>query len=75
MARTVIDIDDAALTEAASVLGTKTKVDTVNTALREIASRAKRVRDLDRALDSMADLADPAVMRGAARETSFDAAD
>lgn len=34
MARTVIDIDDAALARAAAILGTTTKVDTVNHALR-----------------------------------------
>lgn len=65
MARTVIDIDDKALAEAAKALGTKTKVDTVNSALREIAGRARRVRGLDDALDKMTDLADPDVMSGA----------
>lgn len=37
MARTVIDIDDDALVRAAAVLGTTTKVDTVNQALRLVA--------------------------------------
>lgn len=43
MAKTVIDLDTEALQEAAEVLGTRTKVDTVNTALREIANRARRL--------------------------------
>lgn len=43
MARTVIDIDDKALTAAKEVLGTKTKVETVNAALREIAQRESRL--------------------------------
>jgi Arc/MetJ family transcription regulator len=67
MARTVIDIDDKALAEAKKVLGTKTKVETVNASLRDIASRGRRTRDLDKMLDLMADLADPDVMRGAHR--------
>lgn len=37
MARTVINVDDDALARAAVVLGTTTKVDTVNTALRKVA--------------------------------------
>lgn len=49
MARTVIDIDDEALAAAAAELGTKTKVDTVNAALREIASRRLRIAFLDQA--------------------------
>jgi len=34
VARTVIDIDDDALARAAAILGTTTKVDTVNESLR-----------------------------------------
>ena len=48
MARTVIDIDDEALEEAARLLGTKTKQETVNAALREIADRQRRQAALDR---------------------------
>lgn len=47
MARTVIDIDDKALVKAKKALGTKTKVETVNTALREIAQRQKRVEAVE----------------------------
>jgi Arc/MetJ family transcription regulator len=43
MARTMIEIDDEALAEAAAVLGTKTKKDTVNTALREVVARMRRI--------------------------------
>lgn len=38
--RTVIDIDDEALDAARNALGTTTKVDTVNEALREVGRRA-----------------------------------
>ena len=44
MAKTLIDIDDEALEAARAELGTLTKVDTVNTALREIAARKERAR-------------------------------
>ncbi|WP_370881592.1 type II toxin-antitoxin system VapB family antitoxin [Catenuloplanes nepalensis] len=37
---TRIDIDDDALTEAAKLLGTKSRTDTVNTALRVTTERA-----------------------------------
>lgn len=37
MARTLLDLDDDALARAAAVLGTTTKVDTVNTALRLVS--------------------------------------
>jgi Arc/MetJ family transcription regulator len=40
--RTVVDIDDEALAGAAAELGTATKKDTINTALRLIASRRER---------------------------------
>ncbi|AYF76684.1 DUF2191 domain-containing protein [Nocardia yunnanensis] len=42
MARTVIDVDDDALAEAARYLGTTTKKDTVNAALHEIVDRRRR---------------------------------
>lgn len=40
--RTVVDLDDDALAGAAAELGTTTKKDTINTALRLIASRRDR---------------------------------
>jgi Arc/MetJ family transcription regulator len=42
MAKTVIDLDDEALAEAARLLGTTSKKDTVNAALREIVDRRRR---------------------------------
>lgn len=39
MPRTAIDLDEGALTIAAEELGTTSKVETVNSALREIAAR------------------------------------
>lgn len=42
MARTVIDVDDALLAEAAEIFGTKTKVATVNAALADAVNRRKR---------------------------------
>lgn len=42
MAKTLIDVDDFLLEAARDVLGTSTKKDTVNTALREVvAARAR----------------------------------
>jgi Arc/MetJ family transcription regulator len=46
MTKILIDIDDDALAEAAELLGTKTKKDTVNTALRETAQRLRRAQAL-----------------------------
>ncbi|MEV0640123.1 type II toxin-antitoxin system VapB family antitoxin [Streptomyces sp. NPDC050619] len=48
MSRTVIDLDDEALAEAARHLGTSTKKDTVNAALREIADRRRRAAAVER---------------------------
>ncbi|WP_449061075.1 type II toxin-antitoxin system VapB family antitoxin [Planomonospora algeriensis] len=42
MAKTLIDLDDEALAEAARLLGTSSKKDTVNAALREIVDRRRR---------------------------------
>jgi len=42
MARTVVDIDEELLAEAAKVLGTTTKVATIRAALIAEVSRAKR---------------------------------
>jgi Arc/MetJ family transcription regulator len=65
MARTVIDIDEDALKQAAAELGTTTKVDTVNAALREVANRRLRLELLSTIKDL--DLGDDEVMRGAWR--------
>lgn len=42
MTKTLIDLDDEALAEAAKLLGTSSKKDTVNAALREIIDRRRR---------------------------------
>ncbi len=43
MSVTQIDIDDEALSEAMRLMGTTTKKDTVNTALREYTERVRRL--------------------------------
>ncbi|PRX64963.1 VapB protein of antitoxin of type II toxin-antitoxin system [Nonomuraea fuscirosea] len=48
MAKTLIDLDEEALAEAARVLGTSTKKDTVNAALREIVDRRSRAEAVAR---------------------------
>jgi len=56
-AKTPIEIDQDALAIAAEVLGTTTKKDTVNAALREVGQRLVRLRALAR-LGEMADRGD-----------------
>jgi Arc/MetJ family transcription regulator len=69
MAKTLIDVDEEYLAAAQEVLHTKTKKDTVNAALREVAALAARRRDLQRLKSSgLPDLADEEVMRGAWRQ-------
>lgn len=55
MSRTVIDLDDEALEAAAKELGTTTKRDTINTALREVTARYRRLRALEEARELVAD--------------------
>ena len=57
MIKTPIEIDQEALEAAAEVLGTKTKKDTVNAALKEVGQRLTRLRALA-ALGEMADRGD-----------------
>ena len=52
--KTPVEIDDEALAAAAKVLGTTTKKDTVNAALREVSRRSQRLRALEQ-LGEMAD--------------------
>ncbi|MDT3398384.1 type II toxin-antitoxin system VapB family antitoxin [Streptomyces sp. B1866] len=42
MARTVIDVDDDLLAQAAEIFGTKSKVATVNAALEDVIKRRQR---------------------------------
>lgn len=55
MSRTLLDVDDESLARAAAVLGTTTKVETVNQALRLVAERAANSTDLER-FDGLLDL-------------------
>jgi Arc/MetJ family transcription regulator len=48
MTKMLIDIDDTALAEAAALLGTTTKKDTVNRALQETSQRLRRANALNR---------------------------
>ncbi|TJZ39873.1 DUF2191 domain-containing protein [Streptomyces piniterrae] len=57
MPKMLIDINEEALEGAAQVLGTKTKKDTVNTALLEVTQRIKRARALAQLVE-MADRGD-----------------
>jgi Arc/MetJ family transcription regulator len=66
MAKTLIEIDDEYLLAAQEALGTTTKKDTVNAALREAAALAARRRDIRRLISrGLPDLEDENVMRGA----------
>jgi len=59
MSRTVIDLDDDLVAEVAKALGTTTKKETVNTALREVLENRRRALALAR-------------LRTAAAEGAFD---
>jgi Arc/MetJ family transcription regulator len=59
MSRTMIDLDDDLVTEVAKALGTSTKKETVNSALREVLENRRRALALAR-------------LRGAAVEGGFD---
>ena len=66
MTKTLIDIDDEYLAAAQQALGTATKKDTINAALREVAALAARRRDLHRLTSGgLPDLEDKDVMRAA----------
>ncbi|HEV7707219.1 MAG TPA: type II toxin-antitoxin system VapB family antitoxin [Asanoa sp.] len=69
MTKVLIDVDDDALAEASALLGTKTKKDTVNTALRETAVRLRRAEALARLAEigetgAFDDLLDKSAYRG-----------
>lgn len=68
MTKTVIDLDDELLSEAAQLLGTTTKKETVNRALAELVARRRREQLVDwLASDPLPDLRDPTVMEQAWR--------
>ncbi|HKE67106.1 MAG TPA: type II toxin-antitoxin system VapB family antitoxin [Micromonosporaceae bacterium] len=51
MGTTQINLDDQALAEAADVLGTTTKVDTVNSALRSVVQQHRQWQMIERAAE------------------------
>ncbi|RPK38614.1 type II toxin-antitoxin system VapB family antitoxin [Streptomyces sp. ADI93-02] len=55
MSRTVIDLDDELLADVARALGTSTKKETVNTALREVLENRRRALALARLRAASAD--------------------
>ena len=52
MSRTVIDLDDELVASVAKELGTRTKKDTVNAALREVLENRRRALALTRLRDA-----------------------
>ncbi|WP_342213213.1 type II toxin-antitoxin system VapB family antitoxin [Nocardia wallacei] len=69
--KTMVDLDDEALALAAKELGTTTKKDTVNAALRFVAERRRRIEEI---LDDYPysfgvgpDITDPEIMKQARR--------
>ena len=69
--KTMIDLDDVALALAAKELGTRTKKETVNAALRFVAERRRRVEalmeDFPYSFGVGPDMFDPEIMKGARR--------
>lgn len=55
MTRTLVDLDDDLLAEVAKALGTRTKKDTVNTAMREVLENRRRALAWQRLQDMAAD--------------------
>ncbi|WP_433198140.1 type II toxin-antitoxin system VapB family antitoxin [Nocardia sp. CA-107356] len=55
MTRTVIDLDDQLVADVSKTLGTSTKKDTVNAALREVVENRRRALALIRLQDAVAD--------------------
>jgi Arc/MetJ family transcription regulator len=67
MSRTMVDLDEEALSQASEELGTKTKVATVNAALRRVANQRAAARMLELLDETSADLSDEA-LQGAWRD-------
>jgi len=55
VSRTVIDLDDDILADVARALGTRTKKDTVNAALREVLENRRRALALTKLRQATAD--------------------
>lgn len=71
MTKRLVDIDDDVLQQARNALGDVTIKEAVNTGLREICDRRKRLH-LFHCIQELArsDLGDPTVMRGAWQEAT-----
>ena len=68
MSKRLVDIDDDLLRNATEILGTTTMKQTVNRALQEVVSAARRRRHVDRLASHQGlDLHDPEVMAKAWR--------
>jgi Arc/MetJ family transcription regulator len=67
MSRTMVDLDDEALSLASEELGTKSKVATVNAALRRVANQRAAARMLELLDETDTDLSDEA-LHGAWRD-------
>jgi Arc/MetJ family transcription regulator len=68
MSTTQIELDQGLLSQAAAILGTKTKKATVNEALRRVIQEELRRHHVDElAGGALPDLADPSVMASAWR--------
>jgi Arc/MetJ family transcription regulator len=61
MRKTVIDLDEELLARVRDILGTRTRKDTVNAAMREIAAQQARGQAVDALskMDFLSELADP----------------
>ncbi|WP_330330560.1 type II toxin-antitoxin system VapB family antitoxin [Streptomyces sp. NBC_00536] len=51
MSNLYVEVDDDALADAAAILGTKSKKDTVNAALHEVARRRRRLEALEELME------------------------
>jgi Arc/MetJ family transcription regulator len=67
MSRTIVDLDEEALSLASEELGTKSKVATVNAALRRVANQRAAARMLELLDETGTELSDEA-LRGAWRD-------
>jgi Arc/MetJ family transcription regulator len=67
MSRTMVDLDEEALSLAREELGTKSKVATVNAALRRVANQRAAARMVELLDETGADLSDE-TLRGAWRD-------
>jgi Arc/MetJ family transcription regulator len=68
MAKTLVDLDEELLAETQEILGTSTKKDTINAAMREVVRRAaaRKLIELGHA-GAYADLLDPEIAERAWR--------